>query len=236
MQQSDITQHLSRQFNAALEDVRNKTLEMGGLVEQHVTDAVQCFVNGDIECAEAVAHADYKVNSFEVAIDEKCAQILALRHPVAGDLRLVMMIIKTITDLERIGDEAKKIARLAIRLAGQDQPVKLTEIRHLGDHVRHMLHDALDAYARMDVEAAMKVIHEDTKVDDEYEATVRHLMTFMIEDPRYIKRVLDVLWCARAMERIGDHAKNIAEYVVYLVHGKDIRHVSLAKIEQVLRT
>lgn len=236
MDKSDITQHISRQYNAELEEVRNMVLAMGGLVEKHVEDAIKSLLEADGVLADQVAAADYKVNSIEVAIDEECARILARRQPAASDLRLIMMVIKTITDLERIGDEAERIARLAGQLAGSDRPrSQFMEVRHLGAHVLRSLHAALDAYARMDVATALNVVREDVKVDAEYESSMRQLMTFMMEDPRSITRALDVLWCARSMERIGDHAKNICEYVVYMVQGKDIRHVTVEQVEEALK-
>jgi phosphate transport system protein len=236
MDKSDITQHISRQFNTELEEVRNMVLAMGGLVEKQVEDALLALLEADSTLADQVAASDYKVNSIEVAVDEECARILARRQPAASDLRLIMMVIKTITDLERIGDEAEKIARLSAQLAGTDRPKgQFMEIRHLGEHVLRALRAALDAYARMDVETALNVVRDDLKVDAEYESAMRQLMTFMMEDPRSIRRVLDVLWCARAMERIGDHAKNICEYVVYMVQGKDIRHTAVEEVDLALK-
>ena len=228
MEHHDITQHWSRRFNAELEAVRSNVMAMGGIVEDQLRRAVEALERGDSALGEEVVRDDHKVNRLEVSIDEECSRIIARRQPTAGDLRLIMAIIKTITDLERIGDEAEKIGYLASRLALHERPVdRYRALRHIGDLVGGMLHQSLDAFARLDTELAVQVVRDDKAVDQEYEALSRQAITLMMEDPRSISRVLDMLWVARALERIGDHAKNICEYVVYMAHGKDIRHVAI---------
>ena len=227
MDNINISDHISQRFNKELEDVRNHVLAMGGLVESQLTNAVSALVKGDSKLGDTTSREDYRVNAHEVRIDEECSRILALRQPTATDLRLVVAVIKTITDLERVGDEAKKIANMASSLADKDRPKDgYREVQHLASQVQRMLHDALDSFARMDSEAAVRVVQADLEIDREYEAVMRQLVTFMMEDPRTIRRVLDVMWAVRALERIGDHAANMAEYVIYFVEGKDVRHIS----------
>lgn len=229
------SQHISRRFNEELEQLRSEVLRMGGLVEQHLDTAIEAITSGDSAMGLGVAGEDYKINGLEVAIDEECSRILATRGPTAGDLRLVVAVIKTITDLERIGDEAQKIGYLASHLASEAQPHDhYTELRQLGEHVQEMVHDALDAFSRLDADDALQVVEEDKLVDEAYDMITRTCISLMMEDPRTIRRFMDVTWVARALERIGDHAKNIAEYVIYLVHGRDIRHLKLAQIREEL--
>ena len=230
MEASELTDHISRRFNRDIEDLRNSVLTMGGLVETQLSRAIAAVVRGDSELGLAVARDDYKVNNLEVTIDEECSRILATRAPAAGDLRLIVAVIKTITDLERIGDEAEKIGFLASKLASMDRPAdSYRELKNLGQHVSHMLRDAMNAFARFDVDEAMEVVREDELVDEEYESITRQCITFMMEDPRSIKRVMNVTWAARSLERIGDHAKNICEYVIYMVRGKDVRHTGITE-------
>ena len=225
METSDLTDHISKRFNKDIEDLRSSVLAMGGLVESQLQKAITALVSGDSELGLKVANDDYKVNDLEVSIDEECSRILAMRAPAAGDLRLIVAIIKTITDLERIGDEAEKIGFLASRLAAMDRPSdSYRELKTLGTHVLHMVRDAMNAFARLDVEESFEIVREDERVDEEYEAIQRQCITFMMEDPRTIKRVMNVTWAARSLERIGDHAKNICEYVIYMVQGRDVRH------------
>ncbi len=232
MDADEFGQHISRSFNDDLEKLRNAVLSMGGLVEQQFDRAVESLVNADSDLGLKVARDDYKVNKMEVAIDEECSRILATRAPTASDLRLIIAILKTITDLERIGDEAERIGELAARLASEERPsTNYRELRNLARHVKEMLRGTLDAFARLDAESALKTVKADDIVDEEYEAINRQCITFMMEDPRTISRVLDSTWMARSMERIGDHAKNICEYIVFMVHGKDIRYTKLREVE-----
>jgi phosphate transport system protein len=234
MENTNSSQHISHKFDQEMEDLRNKVLNMGGMVEQQIGGAIDALQSVNALGAEEIILRDHKVNALEVIIDEACTQILARRQPAASDLRMVIAVIKTITDLERIGDEAEKIAKMALNLAEEDAGFnsRYAGIRHLGDHVQKMVHDVLDAYARQDVDAALKVVKDDDLADKEYQNLIRLLITYMMEDPRRISEVLDVIWAARALERIGDHAKNIGEYVIYLVKGKDIRHLDLEEIEK----
>jgi phosphate transport system protein len=233
MKSDQFGQHISRRFNEELERLRGEVLRMGGLVEQHLDAAIEAITAGDSEMGLRVAREDYKINQLEVSIDEECSRILATRGPAAADLRLIVAVIKTITDLERIGDEAQKIGYLASRLTSDEQPRDhYSELRALGGHVQTMVHEALDAFSRLDDSDALQIIEEDKLVDEEYDQITRSCISMMMEDPRTIRRFMDVSWAARALERIGDHAKNIAEYVVYMVHGRDIRHVQVDEIKK----
>ena len=226
------SRHISQQFNSELEEIRSHVLAMGGLVEEQIRNATQALVSGDVPLAETVISRDVDVNKAEVSIDEECTHIIARRQPAATDLRLVIAVIKTITDLERIGDQAERVARMGTRLAEVERPKNnYLELENMGEHVAKMVHGALDAFARSDVEAAIKVSKEDEQVDQEYDGLMRQCLTFMMEDPRKISQMLDIMWAARAIERIGDHAKNICEYVIYLVKGKDVRHITIEQIE-----
>jgi phosphate transport system protein len=220
--------HISQEYELELEDIRTKVLNMGGLVEQHLTKALEALGEGKVDLAEEISSSDYKVNSLELTIDEDCTQILARRQPAASDLRLVLTVIKTIRDLERIGDETAKISRVTLRLL-ESESLKSYSINVLamGGHVRQMLHEALDAFARMDASAAIHIAREDYSVDRENDAILRQLITYMMEDPRSITAVLDVAWMVRALERIGDHVYNICESIIYLVKGKDVRHTPI---------
>ncbi len=241
MDKSLFNQHISRQFNQDLENIRQRVLAMGGLVEEQIERSLEALEKLDPDLSSVVIEKDQYVNGFEVAIDEECTKILAKRQPAAGDLRLVVAIIKTITDLERVGDEAEKIARMAQHIAASMEGARPSKsqfgaVVHLGNHVKVMINEALDAFARMDVDAALKVAQKEAKADEEYNAITRQLITYMMEDPRSISSSLDVMWSARALERIGDHARNICEYVIYLVEGKDVRHISLEKMQELAKS
>ncbi|MCX7186780.1 MAG: phosphate signaling complex protein PhoU [Methylophilales bacterium] len=228
------TEHTFKQYDAELEAVRAKVLEMGGLVELQIVQALEALVKLDTNLAKEVMVNDKRVNTLEIEIDEDCSHIIARRQPAAGDLRMVMMMVKTITDLERIGDEATKIARTAQKIYDEDRMYKprFNEIKSMVALVRDMLRTALDGFARLDVSKTVEVAKQDELVDEQFRAAMRQLITFMLEDPRTISMSLEVLFVAKAIERIGDHAKNIAEYVVYMVKGIDVRHSSLEDIER----
>ena len=227
-------EHIFKQYDAELEAVRAKVLEMGGLVEQQIVNALEALVRADPKLAKEVMSNDHRVNALEVQIDEDCSHIIARRQPAAGDLRMVMSIVKTITDLERIGDEATKIARTAHKIYEEDRMFKprFNEIKTMVALVREMLRTSLDAFARLDVSKTVEVARQDEQVDEQFRAAMRQLITFMLEDPRTISMSLEVLFVAKAVERIGDHAKNIAEYVVYMVKGKDVRHTTVQEMER----
>lgn len=231
LKQEDYQQHISARFNTELESLRNHMLEMGGKVEQQLNTALDALMKMDSGEAEMIVSRDDEVNQMEMAIDDECATIIARRQPTASDLRLVIAIIKVNTDLERIGDEAAKVAKQTVRLSeGGKSPSNFIEIRHIGIRVAAMLRQALDSFARLDVNQAVEVVKGDVEVDKEYGSAMRSLVTFMMEDPRDIGAILNEMWALRSLERIGDHACNIAEHVVYLVRGLDVRHGRLDEL------
>ena len=233
LQQDSYKQHISGQFNAELEAVKNHLLQMGGKVEEQISRAVESLLKRDSGEAVLVIAGDEEVNAMEVRIDEECSRILARRQPAASDLRLVIAIAKVTTDLERIGDEATKIARQAVKLSEEGgSPSSYIEARHIGSYVASMLRKALDAFARLDVDMAVDVVVQDAEVDSEYGTALRSLVTFMMEDPRTISPVLNEMWALRSLERIGDHASNIAEQVIYLVKGMDVRHIEPSQLQE----
>ena len=225
-----MTEHTAKQYDQDLEAIRSRMMMMGGLVESQIRDAMEGFLQGDPARIEQVVAADAKVNDLEVGIDDDLGHVIVRRQPAASDLRLILAVSKTVTDLERIGDEAAKVARMAreIHAAGRAADTRLATLRHLSDVSIGMLRKSLDAFARLDAAAAARLIGEDAAIDSEFHAIVRQLITFMMEDPRTISASINVIWVAKAIERIGDHAKNIAEYVIYVVEGRDIRHTKPA--------
>jgi len=235
MDKMNVNKHISGKFNEELEAVRNKVLTMGGLVERQLSDALSAIETSNRELAEEVLRSDHKINALEVQIDEACVQIIAKRQPAASDLRLVIAIFKTIADLERIGDEAERIARVAKESFNNDQQQFLVSLENLGQQVLSMLRRVLDAFARMDLDSAYEVHQQDEQADRQYEALTRQLMTYMMEDPRGIPKVMNVLWSARSLERIGDRCQNIAEYIIFFVKGKDVRHVSAESMENTVK-
>ncbi|BAN23679.1 phosphate signaling complex protein PhoU [Caballeronia insecticola] len=226
--------HLSSQFDADLNAVSSKVLEMGGLVESQIINAMQALNEFDIGIADQVIAAETRLNMMEVEIDEECSNIIARRQPAARDLRLLMAISKTITNLERAGDEAEKIAKRVKRINedGAGRTVNIAEIKLSGEMAVSILRRALDAFARLDTVAAAQIVRDDKAIDDEFRAFVRKLVTYMMEDPRTISAGLDYLFIAKAVERIGDHAKNIAEFIIYIVKGTDVRHISRDQLER----
>lgn len=231
-------QHISQQFNTELGQLRTDFLKMGGMVQDQVTQAIDALVNQNMDLAERTRSADKEVDSMERLVDEEAYRVIAKRQPTASDLRLVMSVVKMVADLERIGDEAKKIAKFAMSLYENDANVNgprgLLEARHISNHVSEMVRDALDAFARFDTALALKVMKEDKRVDEEYKAATRTLVTFMMEDPRNISSCLSIMWVFRSLERVGDHACNIAEQVIFMVEGEDVRHTPMAEREKIV--
>ncbi len=229
-----MTEHSSKQYDIDLETLRSRVLEMGGLVEAQILAAIDGLTTGDARALDNVVAEDHRVNALEVSIDTECSQLIARRQPAAGDLRMVLAVIKIVTDLERIGDEAAKIARMGKqsyeRARMPSSPV--AAVRHVGNIALGMLRKALDALARLDPVAAASIVREDFAIDEEFRAIVRQLITFMMEDPRTISQSLEILWIAKAIERIGDHSKNMAEQVIYIVRGTDVRHTTVEELER----
>src|SRR5688572_31063947 len=202
---------------------------MGGLVESQIRRALDALAGGDLALADEVVAGDHRVNAMEVALDGDCSQLIVRRQPAAGDLRMIFAITKTVTDLERIGDEAQKIARMAknIQERGATQAPPVVQVRHSAEAAISMLRRTLDCFARLDCDAAAEVIRADAGIDTEFRSILRQLITYMMEDPRTITTSLEIVWIAKAIERIGDHAKNMAEYVIYIVKGTDVRHTKV---------
>ena len=227
------SQHISRQFNKELDALKTHLMAMGGLVERQVQDATTALLEGNGHLAEEVCNKDHDVNAMQLQLDDECTQILARRQPAASDLRLVLAVTRAASDMERIGDEANKIARHALSLIDEGyQTNGFIEVRRISQQVRDMLRNALTAFARFDTSLALNVLHTDESVDSEYRSSMRALVTFMMEDARSIGPILNIMWVLRALERIGDHANNLAESVIYLVKGLDIRHTALDELDE----
>ena len=228
------SEHTLKQYDVDLDALRTQVLQMGGLVESQIQAALEVYATGNRDLADRVMENDRRVNGYEVRIDNDCSHIIVRRQPAATDLRTVLAITKTVTDLERIGDEAEKIARAARQLheQGRASLPRYADVRHMADTALAMLHKALDAFARLDAVAAAQVVKEDVTIDEQFRSVLRQLITYMMEDPRTISSSLDIIWIAKAIERIGDHSKNMAEYVIYMVKGTDVRHTDMENVER----
>ena len=230
------SEHIYKQFDSDLEAIRAKVLEMGTLVEEQTANAVKSLLNIDIKLAEKVMKRDNQINDLEMSIDEEASLLIAKRSPAAGDLRNIMMMLKIITDLERMGDEASKIARSTTRIFEDNRMSKprFTEIKGIAKAVQGMIKTALNSFARLDLSDTIDILEKDKQVDDDYRSCMRQLLTFMLEDPRTISMSLESMFIAKSLERIGDHAVNISQSVIYTVKGKDVRHSSLKEIKKEL--
>lgn len=234
-----LADHTYKQFDAELESLRARVMQMGGMVQGQIMVAIDAFMTGNHELMEKVIADDHRVNGLEVAIDEECTQIIVKRQPAANDLRLVMAVSKIVTDLERIGDEAAKIARIGKTIRQRDHlssTLRIGYVREVGDISLGMLRGVLDAFARLDAIKAAVIIREDQAIDEKFRGIMRELITYMLEDPRTITSAFDIVFIAKAIERIGDHAKNIAENVIYIVKGKDVRHIALDLVEHAVQS
>lgn len=236
MDKLQIDKHISQQYNSILDELKTEFLSMGGLIEQQVSDSVKAITNTDLELAEKVMETEKEVDQREKTLDDLCIQIIARRQPAASDLRMVMSISKATRDLERMGDEAKKIAKMTIEMGDNEKlPHGYHELRNLGRRVLQGVSDILTAFARYDVESALMVASEDSSIDQEYNTAMREMITYMMEDPRNISRAMKVSWALRALERIGDHASNIAEHIIFMVKGLDVRHRDLSEVKNEVR-
>ena len=229
-----MTEHTYKQFDNELEKVRGQVLEMGGLVEEQVNKAIDSLISGNVLLAKEVIANDEKVNAIETSCDEACTQMIARRQPAAGDLRMILTIIRIISDLERIGDKAAKIARFTVQMHDTDRISipRYTELKYMAGLSLKMLRESLDSFARVDATSAASVARQDIEVDEEFHMVTRHLITYMMEDPRTISTFIDLMFVAKAIERIGDLAKNISESVVFMVKGTNVRHISLEDLER----
>tara|TARA_R110001583_G_scaffold86194_1_gene225417 strand:+ start:837 stop:1556 length:720 start_codon:yes stop_codon:yes gene_type:complete len=230
------TDHISQQFNTELEAIKSHLMTMGGIAETQLNQALDALVEGDIDLAERALKADEQINAWDIEIEEQCTRIIARRQPAAGDLRLIVAISRAVNDLERIGDESSGIAKHAIALANEgESPRGYNEIRQIGSLIREMVSETLTAFARYDIDMAYRVAKKDRDVDDAYKTAMRSLITYMMEDPRSISRVLNVIWVLRSLERIGDLSRNISQHLIYLVKGVNVSHSSLKEIKQTIK-
>jgi len=231
---TDNSQHTHKQFDTELEDLREKVLLMGGKVENQLNKAIQALTKADVELSDTVVEEDNSVNSLELEIDENLSSIIARRQPIAIDLRTLLAISKITTDLERIGDEASKVARMTKLIYKSEhlQFPKVTIVKSIGNLASDMLQKSLDSFARLDVKTSFSVLESDYEVNEQFQLIIRKLITFVLEDPRTISAALELLTIAKAFERIGDHSKNISEHVVYLVKGTDVRHTSIDNVRK----
>jgi phosphate transport system protein len=230
-----MSEHLSTQFDAELDDLRALLTRMGGLVEEQVRIATLALTDQDGDLVEKVIARDAEVDQFEIEIDNVCNHVIARRQPTAIDLRVVMSVSKTVTDLERIGDEAKKIAKASGKIIERNARTpspQVMAVRHMGEQCATMLHEVLNAFVRMDTEAALQIVRRDKEIDQHFRSITRELVTYMMEDPRTISNALDIIFSVKSLERIGDHCKNIAKDVIFVVKGRDVRHLKLEELEQ----
>ena len=223
----DFYRHISSEFNEELEALRKSTLEMGGLVEEQLASALKFFASQDSSLLSDIESIEQKINAAEIDLDDQVESLIVRRQPIASDLRLVLAVSKIVRDLERIGDELEKVGSLSLESFDSADSVGITEIQRIAEQVAKMLSESLTAFARLDLDLARDIFERERKVDKVYQSALRSLATFMIEDPRNIGSVLNIVWIARSLERVGDHATNIAEYVIYLVQGVDVRHPSI---------
>lgn len=231
-----MSEHTNKQFSSDLEATRSMFLQMGGLVETMVRDAMEVLITGDLSLVERIREREKEVNRLEVDIDERISSLIARNQPTAIDLRFLLAVSKMLTDMERCGDEAEKIAKVARRLhESSGNYIPVVELKHMTRDVINMIHQTLDAFAREDPIHAATVVRSDKEVDKEWKAALRHTVTYMIEDPRTISRSIDFIFIARSLERIGDHAKNMAERVIYMVRGDDVRHTGVKTTERIAR-
>lgn len=231
MEKKYLERHISHSFDEELETIKSQILELGGIVEQQILDSVDSIVNADSALANKVIAIEEDVDAREVRIDEICVEVLACRQPAAFDLRMILSATKIIRDLERIGDEAQKVASMALTLDKKGAaPGGYDEVRHMGELVQKMLNSVLDAFGRLDVKQALQVAKADKKVDREFKSAMRVIVTYMMEDPRSIKRAMNIITALRSLERMGNHSRNIAEHIIYLVKGLDVRHSTIKEI------